>query len=52
MSKKWTLVLSNRPEFMDFIVAEILSLAEQFDLGTEFFTPQGKEVLKFKFLIY
>ena len=27
--REWTLVLTARPEFTDFIVAEILSLAEQ-----------------------
>ena len=42
MVTKWTLVLSNRPDFMDFIVAEIISLAELVGLGTEFFTPEGK----------
>ena len=29
MEKSWTLLLTSRHEFMDFIIAEILSLCEQ-----------------------
>ena len=29
MKRSWTLLLTSRHEFMDFIIAEILSLCEQ-----------------------
>jgi len=51
MVTKWTLVLSNRPDFMDFIVAEIISLAELVGLGTEFFTPEVEKYARRNFRI-
>ena len=43
MGRRWLIQLSVRHDFIDFIFAEILSLADYVGIGTDFFTDEVRE---------
>ena len=51
MGRRWLIQLSVRHDFIDFIFAEILSLADYVGIGTDFFTDEVREYAKKYFRI-
>ena len=49
--RRWLIQLSVRHDFIDFIFAEILSLADYVGLGTDFFTDEVREYARKYFRI-